>query len=203
MSSPETPQPASNPSSASPQGKATLNDFIEAHSKLVTSIAAFIALSAFSAQIDIEGTKLYFSALTFLVAVLLVFELLSQFPPAPRHWRLELFLYLLIFLMLMMGQYWVLKFPSVWVPLAGAGLNIVIFLIFPDLLTNPIKKAIVFTTMRVFKRELKAKTQDHVSLIVFVILSLMVFGAWTWIMYKYGGRSITIHVPPTKGNTGK
>jgi hypothetical protein len=43
----------------------TLKDFIEANSKLITSLAAFIALTAFSTQFDKDDIRAFFLRLRF------------------------------------------------------------------------------------------------------------------------------------------
>jgi len=55
--------------------KATLRDFIDTQSKLVTSIAAFIALTVFGGQLDDgSGIKIFISALTLSAAILLTWN---------------------------------------------------------------------------------------------------------------------------------
>src|SRR5258705_507978 len=119
----------SNSTATVPAPKATLADFIDQNSKLVTSVAAFVALTAFSLQIENPEIKLYFSALTFLAAGLLALELWAKLPSLPYHWRLTAFSHVLTILVFAMGYYWFTKFPAVWVPQAANLVLIVVVIL--------------------------------------------------------------------------
>ena len=65
MSALEVQPTESNPPPAVVKPQVTLGRFIDDNSKLVTSMAAFVALTAFSSQLNACGIKDIFPELTF------------------------------------------------------------------------------------------------------------------------------------------
>jgi len=206
MSGPPEQQPQSNPQPSSGRPKATLEEFIKIHSQLITGIAAFIALTVFSSQLNNNEIKVYFSALTFLAAVLLSLELLLAFPPPPLHWRLEIFSVALGGLVFMMGWYWFTQFPLVWVPLTGLFVQSLVLFGLAALLKHFAMKAVKFVAARIFGKELQANQTLHgvtVSQLMFLGCSLLVFVSLFWTFHKLGGRTIPTPNPPGQSAIGK
>jgi hypothetical protein len=182
-----------------PAPKATLAQFIEANSKLVTSIAAFVALTAFSSQIDNADIKLHFSALSFSAAGLLTLELLAKFPPPPRHWRLEAFSFVLTILVAAMGYYWFVKFPAVWVPQVATVLYVVVafvvLLVPASGLTHISTKGINFIIARIWKREPQQPFIRRIRMVVFLTWTALVFAGLVWVSKKLAAHPIRVHIP--------
>jgi hypothetical protein len=183
----------SNPPDSRPKG--TLARFIDDNSKLVTSLAAFIALTAFSSQLDNSDLKSLFAALTFLAATLLALELESVLPDRPRHWRLEAFSLVLFMLVTSMVWYWFKKFPALWVPTLLYVIQTVVLLGLAALLTYLLTEAIKFVTTKLFKREIPANVMLRVSRIVLVFCAALVVVGFFWTSGKLAAHPIKIHIP--------
>jgi hypothetical protein len=154
--------------------KATLRDFIDTQSKLVTSIAAFIALTVFGGQLDDgSGIKIFISALTLSAAILLTWELLINLPEPPREWRVELFSHILSLLTIFMVWLWFSKFPAAWVPLAGLALTMLVFFGLAILSTYPLKKLSNILAGKLIKRPLRLNetNRHHDPFVVLAICS--------------------------------
>ncbi|MBZ5667278.1 MAG: hypothetical protein LAO30_22080 [Acidobacteriia bacterium] len=95
----------------------TLSAFIDEHSKLITAIGLFVALTAFSAHIDDFGVKSILPGITLLGALVLTLELFLKVPPVPeRQWRLMVFELVLVGILFTVGRYWFGTFKIIWVP---------------------------------------------------------------------------------------
>lgn len=199
MSSQE--QPTESPSPQKSVAKFTLSQFIEDNSKLITSVAAFVALTAFSSQLDNGDIKILFPALTFLAAALLSFELLRKLPAPPRHWRLEAFSLILANLVLLMGWYWLSKFPVVWVPTLGYLVEIVLFIGLAVLLTRFFSKVTKVIAAKLFKREIRTDAMLRVPQFWFVFCMVLALMGLLWASRKLANRPIKIHIPVISQNT--
>jgi hypothetical protein len=176
--------------------KPTLGDFIEAHSKLVTSIAAFIALTAFSSQIDKSSDiKLFFPGLTLLAAIILTFELHSKLPGRPLHWRLDVFSNILTLLTVAMAWYWVSQFPVLWVPVVGYVLEMGVFIGGALLLTHLLTKAVTTITSKLFKRSVPPTAMERISQTGFVLFSVVFVAGLIWAGHKLSSHPISVHIP--------
>jgi hypothetical protein len=193
------PTESNPPEHASP--KATLGQFIEENSKLITSIAAFVALTAFSSQMDNGEIKLYFSALTFLAAVLLTLELHSKFPIPPHHWRLGAFSHILTILVAAMGWYWFSQFPAVWVPQLFSLIQGVVLLGVAVLLTYSLTAAIKFAITKLFRSKIQDKVMSRISLVVFLCCAVLLVAGLFWVSRKLAAHPITIHIPKVSGES--
>jgi hypothetical protein len=175
--------------------KPTLGDFIEAHSKLVTSIAAFIALTAFSSQIDNNsGIKLFFPALTLLAAIMLILELHSKLPDRP-HWRLDVFSNVLTLLTFAIAWYWVSRFPVLWVPIAGSVLQMCVFFGGALLLTHLLTKVVTAISAKLFKRSMNPTVMLRISQTGFVLFMFVLVAGLIWTGHKLSSHPITVHIP--------
>jgi hypothetical protein len=178
----------------STQPRATLHQFVEDNSKLITSTAAFVALTAFSAQVDDTGIKIALGCATFLGAFLLSFELMMRVPPPPRQWRLEAFQLILMTLPAFMGWYWFTKFQEFWVPLVFSVVEGILVLLICVLATYVFTKC-VQVSARLLRRKMEPSVLRRVSQIGFVLSTILFFVAWIWIMHRFGGRQFKLHVP--------
>ena len=98
------------PPSAKP---ASLKHFIDENHNLLTALAVFVTLTAFSSKIDMPDIQIYLPALFLFGSVLILIELLANVPTLPHSWRLDLFQRLLVILPIGLGYYWVRRYP--WV----------------------------------------------------------------------------------------
>jgi hypothetical protein len=194
-------QPTESNPHDSRHSQGTLARFIDDNSKLVTSLAAFIALTAFSSQLENSDLKILFAALTFLAATLLGLELHSVLPDRPRHWRLEAFSLVLLILVASMGRYWFEKFSALWVPVLLYVIQTVVLLGLAVLLTYLLTETIKFITTKLFKREIRANVMLRVSRIVLVFCAALVVAGFFWTSRKLAAHPITIHFPKLSMNT--
>ncbi len=87
--------------------KATLSQFIDGNYNLITSMAAFIALTAFSSHLNDSEIKTWVAGLALLAAALLAMELFFKLRfDGTQHWRLEAFRFILLVLIFCIGRYW-------------------------------------------------------------------------------------------------
>jgi hypothetical protein len=173
-----------------PSKKITLAEFIEENSKLVTSFAAFVALAAFSLQLDKPEVKIGISAAALLGALLLVIELFWRVPPREAHWRLRLFDLVLLGLFSEMAWYWCSRFKEVWI-LALIGLApLFIFLLICGLLTYALEKAGKTFVSRVLKRDLSEARIARVRLISVISSLILLVGGCLWAARRLGGHEI-------------
>lgn len=175
--------------------KATLAQFIEDNSKLVTSMAAFVVLTAFSSQLDNNDAKLYLSGLCFLAAVLLGIELFRQLPPEPHHWLLKAFSLNLTVLVFGMGWYWVSRFTVVWAPIIFFVVEIVVFVVLPLVFVHFVTKLIVLVAARFFHRQVRDEMKTRIEQVGFFGLVGSLFLCGLWVFYRLGGHRITIRLP--------
>jgi hypothetical protein len=184
--------------------KATLGEFIDVNSKLVTSIAAFAALTAFSSQMDNGDIKFIFPGLTFLAAVLLTIELSTLMPPRPLHWRLELFSQILGLMTLLMGAYWFSKFPALWGSVVVFAISMVIFLGIPAVLAHFLTKLIKIVAAKLFNREIGANAILRTGQIIFITCALCGLLGLSWNSKRLARHPVKIHIPTLSENgTGK
>lgn len=177
--------------------KASLSQFVEDHSKLITGIAAFIALAAFSSQLSTQGdetkyAKLFISGLSMLAAILLTWELSAKLPPPPHQWRLSIFANILVLMLMMLVLYWGSQFPTIWglflmivVGIALLGLPFLLITIFSAL---ALTRVIGFVSARVFRRDVSAHTRERVSKGLFFALLFGIAAALFWFAGRSGHR---------------
>jgi hypothetical protein len=183
-----------------PPEKATLFQFIEENSKLVTSIAAFIALAAFSSQWDnISDIKSFFPALPILAAALLSLELLSRLPPEPHQWRLGAFTTVLSVSVFSMIWYWFAKFRTVWGLVLFTVVQLFLFIVLPALVAHLFTKATSLVITKLFHREIRTITMQRISQSLFFLLIACLFLVFIWISHRFGGRQFTVHLPSWLG----
>jgi hypothetical protein len=179
-----------------PTPRTNLGDFIEMHSKLVTSIAAFVALTAFSSQIDNNNDiKPFLTALPLLAAVILILELHSKLPFDSSHWRLTLFSHVLTLLTFAIGWYWVSRFPVLWVPIVGYGLQMCIFLGGALLLTHLLTKAVTTISAPLFKRSIAPIAMLRISQTSLVLFAFVLLAVLVWTSHKLSSHPVTLHIP--------
>jgi hypothetical protein len=174
--------------------KATLAAFIKENSTLVTSFAAFVALTAFSLQLDVSDTKIFLPALTFVGALLLGFELMMQIPPPPHQWRLALFDRIFTPLLLFMAWYWVEKFPTVWGTFLWSVICVVLVTVVPALLAHLVTKAVEFIAA-CLHRNIQPKTMNRIGLFVFLTLEFVLVAGTIWIFRRLAGHQFKIQLP--------
>jgi hypothetical protein len=176
-----------------PSKKISLADFIEENSKLVTSFAAFVALAAFSLQLDKPEARFYLSAAALFGALLLGIELFFRLPLVGEvHWRLKLFELVLFSLLWGMTWYWFSRFKEVWISTLVGLVPLFIFLLICGLLTYALEKAARIFFARVLKRDLNKAWAERVPLISAIFLFLLLVGGWLWVMHRSGGREIRL-----------
>jgi Ca2+/Na+ antiporter len=183
--------------------KATLSEFIDNNYKLVTSLAAFIAVTAFSSQLPANDIKLDMAGFAFLGAFLLAFELLRKLPASPRQWRLDAFAYVLVILLFTMGQYWVTQFQTIWAPLLSVTVVLVLFLVLTALPAHLLTKPTKFIAKRFFHRDVPTNVENRLSQYGFFFFVGMLFVAWLLIEWKFAGRQLSIHFPDFKVSVTK
>jgi len=167
--------------------KTALAQFIEDNSKLVTSIAAFVALTALSSQLENDDAKLYISGLSLLAAMLLAIELLRQLPPEPHRGLLIPFSLLLAALVFAMGEYWVSRFKAVWVPIVTFVVLGFVFVVLPVLFIGFITKVIVLVSVHLFHRQMHAKLKTRIEQFGLLGFVGILFLCWLWVSYRFGG----------------
>jgi hypothetical protein len=175
-----------------PIRKVTLADFIKDNSTLVTSFAAFVALTAFSFQLDKPEAKLGLSAAALFGALILGIELLSRLPPRPHHWRLQIFALVLLCLFVEMGWYWLSRFRAIWVTSLVAATPMVLVVLISALVTLTLRKAVQFIAARLFKRSLDAQRFERGSQIAFIFFMVLLLGIGMWVLQ----RGVSFHIPP-------
>jgi len=107
--------------------KVTLHAFVEANYKLITCMAAFIALTGFASQLNDAEAKTTIAGFALLAAGLFAMELFFSIPLDNRHWRVWLLQMIMLGLVLEIGRYFFFHFPAVWGPVAQGILGILIF----------------------------------------------------------------------------
>ncbi len=182
----------------SPKHKATLGQFIDDHSKLITSIAAFVALTAFALQLGDKDFRLELSSLAFLGALLLAFELLMKLPPSPRHWRLEAFAFVLGCLVMIMGAYWFSQFPEWWVPLLAYAVELVAFFVFSGFVALGVTKTAEHIAQSFWHRGIQGKTTQRIGQVTFLTCLALLVTGMIGLAHKLGDRQIRITVPGFK-----
>jgi hypothetical protein len=169
------------PNSLTPQPKATLSEFIDDHSKLVTSLAAFVALTAFSLQLEIADVKPFLPALAFVGAVALALELWAQIPPPPHHWRLALFAFVVPLLPAMMAFYWFEKFHDAWLPLLPFFVGFIVQVGFSSLITHLFTNMVTFVATRWFHRDIQPRTMLRVEQFGFLFSMILFAVGMFWL----------------------
>src|SRR4029077_15867280 len=97
----------------------SLSEFIDEHSKLLTAIGLFVALTAFSTHVDDEEMKLFLPGLALLGALVLMLELfMNTYQRQERQLMLVAFDWILLGILYTVGRYWFGKFKVIWAPLA-------------------------------------------------------------------------------------
>jgi hypothetical protein len=175
-----------------PLKKPTLSDFIKDNSTLVTSFAAFVALTVFSFQLDNPETKIGLSATALFGALLLGIELFSRLPPRPYHWRLQVFVIVLLCLFVEMGSYWLSHFRAIWVTVLIASTPMVLVVFISALVTLALRKAVQFVAARGFKRSLDAERFERGSQIAFIFFMVLLIAIGMWGLHRMNGHQFQI-----------
>jgi hypothetical protein len=157
-----------------PPTEHTLSDFVEEHYRLITSIAAFTALTVFFTQIEDKELRLYLPALTFLITIIFALELGAQFPPPPLHWRFRVVEYLFPIL-LMMAFYWLSRFLVLWTSLLFGLLMAAIF----GTLSAGTAEGLKWVTKKIYKkwldRDVNELSGKWVSASFLIFSALLIF----------------------------
>ncbi|HEY4951570.1 MAG TPA: hypothetical protein VIH88_14635 [Candidatus Acidoferrales bacterium] len=177
--------------------KATLSEFIDENSKLITSLAAFVALTVFSSQIAKDQTGFGLPAASLLGAILISVELFYKTPPRLREWRLELFELVLLTLPVWMGWYWFSTYRNFWISVLVTFLPVILMFVVAGLLTHALDKAYQ-KAARLLKREVRPERSRHWSAIVFItFLCLLIYGS-TWLAHRLAAHPLNVKIPWTK-----
>lgn len=172
----------------------TLERFIDENSKLVTSIAAFVALAAFSFQLDVD--RFYtLSALSLIAALVLGLELQSRIPSSPRHWRLNLFASVLATIILVMGVVWIDKFWGLWTTLLWRLVPAILVLAVLLLLTVSLGKTVSLVASKVLRLTLDDAREVRIRQTIFVTCAVLCVVAFFVAWAKLGGHIYTIKTP--------
>ena len=169
-----------------PSEKITLYMFVDDNYKLITCMAAFIALAAFSSQLNDTEAKTTLAGCALLAVCLFAMELFFRLPVNNQHWRLWLFELVMLALTFEIGRYFFLHFPVVWGPFAGVILNMLIFL-GPPLLLGSVADWVLRA-----RTQMNDRVRHRVAFSIFAGSFLLIF-----ILVQIGlsGHPISIHVP--------
>jgi hypothetical protein len=174
--------------------KVGLAQFVEDNSKLITSIAVFIALTAFGTQLKDVEIQSTLPGVTLIAACLLTYELLARAFILRSHWRLEFFQIVLMMLLVDVGLYWFKTFTSLWVPLLNVAILSVGFFGPTIILFMLVTRLVKVVAIRLLHRHV---TDEMIALrlppAAFFFSSVVVVLGWIWVLRKHG--PITIHVP--------
>lgn len=91
-----------------------LCQFVEDNHKLLTALGVFIALTAFSAQLQVKQLGYFLSFLLFVATSLLWIELWTQFPSGESNWRLMAFENVLMMSGFLYVFYCLVEFRFAW-----------------------------------------------------------------------------------------
>jgi len=174
---------------------ATLADFIKDNYTLITSLAAFVALTAFSFQLDNPEAKLGLSAAALFGALLLGIELFFRLPPRPHHWRLVLFDLVLLALFGELGRYWFLHFTVVWVPAVVAFSPVLTLVFLSAGITLLLRAVVKFVATRIFKRSLDAERFERGSQFAFLFIMALLLATVIWGLHRIDGHQFHIKLP--------
>jgi hypothetical protein len=175
--------------------KATLFDFVEENSKLITSMAAFAALTAFLLTQVKDDEFRILPGFTLLAALLLMCELFMRSMRTPeRHWRLELFELSLAILLAGVGWFWLKTFPSVWGMFVYAIVVLAFVLGIPTLLTL-LFRLTVKVIVRAQSKEIAPERLLPLERIAFGFFLFLTGVAIFWARYKWAGHQFKIHIP--------
>jgi hypothetical protein len=181
-----------------PIQKTTLTEFIEVNSKLITSLAAFIALTAFALQLDKAQGAVGLSdvsAAALFAAFLISFELFWNLRVRTQHWRLALFQIALLCLFVSIGRYWFSHYKEVWIGVLLSAIPIVLLLAISVALSIVARKVVVSVATRVLKRDMEPKRMERVSEIIFIAFLVLSLVGWGWLGTKVRAHTIQIKVP--------
>lgn len=178
-----------------PIQKASLADFIKDNSTLITSLAAFVALTAFSLQLEKEHAHLGLPAAALLGAVLISIELFWRVPHGPREWRLVLFEIVLLCLPVAMGQCWFSNYPELWMPALIGLIQTVLFVVVAALATYAVRSAAKELAPLFFKGPIGGERLQKASSVAFLFFLFLTLGGWVWVLHKLQGRQIQIKLP--------
>jgi len=179
----------------SKQSRATLSDFVKDNSTLITGVAAFAALTAFfSNQVKDVAIQAILPGFTLLGSFVMAFELFMRTPPPPRHWRLEVFEYVLVWLVFCVGWYWVETFPSLWVPFVAAIVNLVLVLT-PSILLTWLFGIVVRHASRRVHKHLTEETVIRSQRVAFFLLLVFNGALYLWVGHKLLPHPVTLKLP--------
>jgi len=166
--------------------KITLHGFVEDNYKLITGMAAFIALTAFASQLTDDEGKTALAGGALLAACLFAMELFFRLPVNNKHWRLALFEMVMLGLTLAIGRYFVLHFPVIWGSAVSAIL-VLIFLMGPPVLLGMAANWILKRITRISEQ-----MRQRVGFFVFVVSCVLLY---ILVQIRAGGHSVSIHLP--------
>jgi len=168
-----------------PLEKMTLYTFVDDNYKLITGMAAFVALTAFASQLADNEAKRALAGGALLAACLFALELFSRLPFNNQHWRLALFELVTLGLIVEIGRYFFLHFPAIWGPAVSTILTLVFFM-GPPVLLGMVADWILKRT------HMSEQVRHRVSFSVFMGSFALLF---ILIQIKLSGHSISIQIP--------
>lgn len=174
---------------------AKLKDFIEDHSKLITTLAAFIALTGFSTQFDNDTMKGVVPALTLLAATLVAWELWNLLPERPREWRLEIFSFVWAYLVMSMVLYWFWKFRGIWISAVFNLIKATLFFTIIILTAIVLTRVIEFLARVVFKRPIATHQKTRISQFSFLLCAILLMCVAACASLYLSSHPIVLHPP--------
>lgn len=173
----------------------TLSEFIETNSKLVTSLAAFVALTIFALQQGGDDAE-FVAAGALLGAVLLAYELFRNVPPRPRQWRLSLFEPIFLILMFGLGQFWLSRFKDIWIQIIIYGFLAIVGLLFFVVSFYAFRKMVRLFAIHVLRMHMSLNPDPFArpsGLLWLLAVAIFYIGIWWLISHRFAGRMF--HVP--------
>jgi hypothetical protein len=160
-----------------------LTQFVDDNSKLITSLAAFIALTVFSAQIKDSEVQASLSSATLLGAILLTLELVTRTPARPRQWRLEAFQGVVLMILANVGWYWFKSFPFIWV-LALSVIQVTLIYVLTATFAHLFGLAVKLFTIRLLHRDVTHEQFLRLSRFARTLFVVVVFWGLIWVLFK-------------------
>lgn len=180
-----------------PKRQMSLFDFIEKNQKLLTTIVAFIALTAFLIQVSAGNSFLsnLVPGIPLFGALLLILELYLQFPVEARDasWRLGLFQLVVLALGFALGWMWVERFPTATAGVLLLAFALVFFLIM-TVFALFLAKPMTLVTTKLIGRKLSSRQSQYVFLGSVVLVAVLFFAGMA-AFEKWGPVSLPNSLP--------
>jgi hypothetical protein len=174
--------------------KTSLAEFIRENSTLVTSLAAFVALTAFALQLEKTGSNFGLSAAALFGALLISLELFFKAPHRPREWRLACFELVLLALLQALGYYWFSTYRGLWVSVLLGAIPPVLAILIAVVLTYAFRWFATVVAHR-FKRDISPHKLQKYSSIAFVVFMFLPISVFLWWIHRHNGVRISFHWP--------